>query len=372
LGNIFVMESESISEERRTISEVRTKLRSSSEIPSLDGWRATAIIIVFLSHAGLGRVIPGGFGVTIFFFLSGFLITSLMLAEREKSGTISIKKFYIRRLLRLSPPLLFTLALVYTLTYLGIFRGAATLRGLGAQIFYFANYYAIFFDSGNSTPVGTGIFWSLAVEEHFYLFFPWIFLYLAGTRVDGRLTLTLACACLAALAWRCALVLLFNAPENRTYYASDTRIDSIIFGVLLALNKKTSRGVNSTPTYSQWIVLLSCTALIAFSILYRSPVFRETFRYTIQGVALAPLFYYSIKCHNFGFYRILNLPAMKYIGRCSYAMYLIHFVLIENLGNVTQYATVNMAICFMISILYAAAIDKFLDAPFRAIRLRYR
>ncbi len=80
-------------------------------------------------------MVPGGFGVTIFFFLSGLLITSLMIVEREKSGRVSVGKFYLRRLLRLSPPLFITLAIVYLLTHLGYFRGDATWRGLGAQAF---------------------------------------------------------------------------------------------------------------------------------------------------------------------------------------------------------------------------------------------
>jgi len=75
-------------------------------IPSLDGLRAVSISIVLVSHAGYGNVVPGGLGVTIFFFLSGYLITTLLLDERKRSGRIDIGKFYIRRAFRLFPPLI--------------------------------------------------------------------------------------------------------------------------------------------------------------------------------------------------------------------------------------------------------------------------
>src|ERR1700744_3779762 len=92
---------------------------SSTTIPSLDGIRAVSVLIVVLSHAGLGQVIPGGFGVTIFFFLSGFLITTLLLAEYEETGRIDIPKFYLRRVFRLMPPLIISLLIAYGLTIAG-------------------------------------------------------------------------------------------------------------------------------------------------------------------------------------------------------------------------------------------------------------
>src|SRR5215813_15558710 len=82
-------------------------------IPSLDGLRAISISIVLVSHAGYGSVVPGGLGVTIFFFLSGYLITTLLVDERERSGRIDIGKFYLRRVFRLFPPLVVTLIIAY-------------------------------------------------------------------------------------------------------------------------------------------------------------------------------------------------------------------------------------------------------------------
>ena len=132
-------------------------------IPSLDGLRAISISIVLVSHAGYGSVVPGGLGVTIFFFLSGYLITTLLMDERERSGRIDIGKFYLRRAFRLFPPLLVSLVIAYSLVILGLLDGRISWAGVLAQLLYFANYYSLFFDPGNTTAAGTGILWSPAV-----------------------------------------------------------------------------------------------------------------------------------------------------------------------------------------------------------------
>ncbi len=341
------------------------------EIPSLDGWRALAIGVVFLSHAGLGTWVPGGFGVTVFFFLSGFLITSLMLLEQQRTGTLNVQRFYIRRFLRLSPPLFITLALVYALTGAGLLQGSVTWRGLAAQLFYFANYYGIFFDTGNTLPAGTGIFWSLAVEEHYYLVFPWVFL-LSYRGRKQPFAWVLGCACVGVLLWRTYLVAHLHVPEYRTYYASDTRIDSIIYGALLALIRNPVGELSAVSRLRSGLFISGAIAAIMFTFLYRNPDFRETFRYSIQGLALAPLFYYSIRLYRNRLFSVLNLPAVRYIGKCSYSIYLIHFVLIVNLQNLTRFAPFNMLVCFVLALVYATVIDRLVDERFRELRAKFR
>src|ERR1700758_4296638 len=94
------------------------------------------------------------------------------MGERERFGRIHIAKFYLRRAFRLFPPLLVTLVIAYSLVALGLLDGGISWAGILAQLLYFANYYSLFFDPGNSTAAGTGILWSLAVEEHFYMIYP--------------------------------------------------------------------------------------------------------------------------------------------------------------------------------------------------------
>ena len=126
-------------------------------IPSLNGIRAISVLLVVLAHSGFHTIVPGGLGVTIFFFLSGYLITTLMLTESERLGNIAVSSFYARRIFRLAPALLITLTIAYSLTYCGLLPGQITLEGVAAQLLYFANYHTIFFDPGdNKIAGGTG------------------------------------------------------------------------------------------------------------------------------------------------------------------------------------------------------------------------
>lgn len=349
-------------------------MHSSTHIPSLDGWRAVAILIVLTSHLGLGHIVPGGLGVTIFFFLSGYLITTLLIQEHGRNGSISISNFYIRRALRLMPPLVITLALVHSLTAAGITQGNVSLAGFTSQLLYFANYYYLFFDAGNTTPAGTGIFWSLAVEEHFYLAFPFLFGMLYKRSKGRTLMLTLMAVCVITLAWRYALVGIWNSPASRTYYATDTRIDSIVFGCLLALckNPMLEPGNSTSLRMRDYLLVAAASILLAATLLIRDPAFRETLRYTMQGIALAPLFFYSIRFGNHWMFKALNSKPLQKIGMYSYSIYLIHYIVIENMHALKLPAIVNLLMIGVITGSYAFLIDRYIDTPCLYLRRKFR
>lgn len=130
---------------------------SSGHIPSLDGLRAVSVLIVLVSHAGFGHLVPGGFGVTVFFFLSGYLITTLLLREQARDGSISLPRFYLRRLLRLTPPLFFTMLAAALLVLMGLAKGPLDPMTLFSQFFFFFNYYSL---SGLAVSIdGLGVLW---------------------------------------------------------------------------------------------------------------------------------------------------------------------------------------------------------------------
>jgi peptidoglycan/LPS O-acetylase OafA/YrhL len=357
-----------------------TNPRAAQTIPSLNGLRAISVSLVVAAHSGFGKIVPGALGVTVFFFLSGYLITTLMLAESDRTGNIAILNFYTRRIFRLGPPLLVTLAIAYGLAYSGLLPGRITLEGLAAQLLYFANYYAIFFDpSAQTTPAGTGVLWSLAVEEHFYIFFPLLMTAFASVALRRRtIGVLLGGTCLAIFAWRIHLAQSPDFFSDRTYLASETRIDSIIYGCLMALLINPLQAPRRTDKMSstQWTLFSIGIGLLLFSLIYRNPTFRETFRYSLQGIALFPVFYFAIRFHDNAIFRHLNSSWAVRIGTYSYAIYLIHQIAIFAIDQNAPFLHHNpffiVAATLVISIAYAAAVDKFVDQYFREFRRKYR
>jgi peptidoglycan/LPS O-acetylase OafA/YrhL len=354
-------------------------------IRSLDGIRAISVLLVLVSHAGYGHIVPGGLGVTVFFFLSGFLISTLLIREHDYTGKISISNFYIRRGCRLVPPLLITLAITYSLAFAGLLPGGVSLAGFMSLLFYFANYYSIFFNAGDTIPHGIGILWSLAVEEHFYILYPGVLALLLSLKLR-RTTIGVMffITCLIVLAWRVFLLSLPEYVQDRTYLATDTRIDSILFGCILALvcnpalgGSQARMAAGPVPlTLLDWGCVLAGIATLLVTLMVRDVPFRESVRYSLQGLALMPLFYYAVRNAESLPFALLNIRLVAKIGVYSYAIYLIHFVTIEalqaNLPALATHRPVLLVVALGISVGYAFIIDRWVDPYFRALRRRFR
>ncbi|WGV27803.1 acyltransferase family protein [Halotia branconii] len=339
-------------------------------IPSLDGMRTVAFLIVFLAHAGLSKIVPGGFGVTVFFFLSGYLITTILRREYDRYQNLDFKSFYLRRALRIWPPFYFVLLLGVTLTFLGFLEGQIYLPAFLSQVLHYANYYFIFI--GGGITIGSGVYWSLAVEEHFYLLFPFLYLALRKLRLSPQKQMLIFWGlCLAVLLWRCVLIYGLGVDSSRTFYGSDTRIDGILFGCALAVNGNPM--MDSQPWSNRiWklFFLPLGIALLLFSFLYRSPEFQETFRYTIQGIALYPIFVTAILFPNWGLFRWLNLGWMRFIGLLSYSLYLVHHTVIYAVHMYLPqvHKAIQGGIALLISFGLAYAIYKFIEFPVAQLR----
>ncbi|HWA36477.1 MAG TPA: acyltransferase [Burkholderiales bacterium] len=295
-------------------------------IPSLDGLRCLAILPVFLSHvlmAGLGQsFIPGNFGVTLFFFLSGYLITTLLRLEIEKTGAVDFRLFYLRRALRIFPTCYVVLAAA---ALYGWVKGTVDPWWLLGQVLHLTNYQII--RGGWLAPIApnTDVFWSLAVEEHFYLVFPALFVLLARLRSSGARVALLLAACALVFLWRLTLTFVLDAHPNRTYLATDTRIDSILFGCVLALwgNPALDRSRYAEHLWKRVFLPLAVLGLLA-SFVVGGRAFRETFGYTLQGLCLFPIFIVAVRYSTWGPMRLLNWPPVMWIGTLSYAIYLVH------------------------------------------------
>ncbi|MBA2713974.1 MAG: acyltransferase, partial [Rubrobacteraceae bacterium] len=210
--------------------------------PGLDGLRALAVIAVLLYHADLAWI-PGGFlGVEVFFVISGYLITALLLAEWRQRGSINLKNFWWRRARRLLPALY--VLLIVTLTFAVVFLPGevAGLRGdVLAAFGYVTNWFLIFGQESYFESVGRPSvlqhLWSLAVEEQFYLIWPIVLavgLGMGATRLRTRRVLTVAIAGAAASAVAMALLYAPGVDPSRIYYGTDTRATGLLCGVALA------------------------------------------------------------------------------------------------------------------------------------------
>lgn len=300
-------------------------------IPALDGIRAVAVALVFLAHSGLERIVPGGLGVTIFFVLSGYLITTLMRVEHERCGTLALRSFYLRRLLRLMPPLAVVLAAAGGLAALGLIGGGFTAGGAFAALFYAGNYHVIAQDY-HGMPAGIGVVWSLAIEEHYYLFYPLLALWLLRLR-RGVAVSVLVLLCAAVLAWRCVLVL-DGASAAYLTMATDTRVDAILVGSALALwrNPWLDAHTPARPLADAGIAAASLLVL-ALTLLWRDEAFRLTGRFTLQSLAIAALLWLAVARADRRPWRWLNLRPLVYLGSISYTVYLSHHVILLGLAR---------------------------------------
>jgi len=330
-------------------------------VRQLDGLRAIAIVIVFMAHCGLEKVVPGGFGVTIFFFLSGYLITSLLRVEYSQTGSVDLGAFYLRRAFRILPPLYITMAVVYVANRIAFPEVQIDNFGVFYQAIFLGNYsYLWHHPKGVDIPL-----WSLAVEEHFYILFPLIYSRFLSRRSGPDAARICAYMCAAVLAVRLLYALIFGVSPLM-YYWSHTRIDSILFGCCLALNNNPALDPDSKRP-GKIAVSIAVAALI-FCLAYRSGFFRETFRYTIQGCALYVIFAFAI--HDKGsILNILRSKPLSIIGLYSYTLYLIH---VEIITIFATYVSSNILILIVLAGLaamgYCALMYTFIERPFARLR----
>jgi peptidoglycan/LPS O-acetylase OafA/YrhL len=326
-------------------------------VPQLDGIRAIAVLIVMVSHAGLGKVVPGGFGVTIFFFLSGYLITSLLRVEVSCNGRVDFLAFYTRRTLRIMPALYVTLVILTAMFLAGVFD--ETVRKVAIPWDYlFLSNYSHFWGQEGGLPVPL---WSLAVEEHFYLLFPAAFaLYMARGNIPGA-ALVCAAACLLILVLRFTTPWWFGDVE-RNYYWSHTRMDSILFGCILALWNNPLLDKDAWKP-RLWHVLLAL-AVLATTFVVADSTYRFIVRYSVQGAALFVLFSYVLSERSMLLNKMLTWPPVIWIGLVSYSLYLCHFAIFKTLELHSSLDGVTIGVSGMLLAFgYGFLMRKFVELP---------
>jgi peptidoglycan/LPS O-acetylase OafA/YrhL len=220
------------------------------------------------------------------------------------------------------------------------------------------------------------VYWSLAVEEHFYLVFPTVFLLLGRLRLGGRQQAFVFWGlCAVVLAWRCVLVFVLHSGVDRTYLCSDTRVDSIAFGCALAVwRNPVLDDLDAPPSRSPvWprVVLVAGLGLLLVTFVVRSPAFRETFRYTLQGIGLTPLFALAVRWPRWLVFRPLNWRPLRFIGTLSYSLYLVHQVVLAAFEQHTTWpGALRAAAAVVVSMGLAWGMYELVEKPCATLRRR--
>jgi len=348
----------------------------SSYIPGLDGIRAIAFLMVFCAHAlpGASYYIPATLGVTIFFFLSGYLITTLLRRELEHTGTLSLRNFYIRRTLRIFVPLYVVFGLTALFAHFVMHWPVGNRIGILSLLFYFYNY-AVVLHWDPWLPLGMNVVWSLAVEEHFYILFPLLYLGMVRHKISVLMQRRVLIGfCLLELLWRFVLIGVIREHRDWTYYATDARLDSILWGCLLALSNNPIFGDRTVlPKRRPFAGFALAVLLLTASLIPRSVIYKESLRYTVQALALYGIFTFVAAHSRHWAVAWLEWKPLRYLGWISYVLYLSHnFVLNVLVTRFPGKLWLSAPLGFVISVAFATVMRYTLELPLQRLRARFR
>lgn len=348
-------------------------------ITGLDGIRAIAVIMVLAYHLKLALFKSGFLGVTVFFVLSGYLITGILISEVEEEGTIDLKNFWLRRIRRLVPAVM-SMAVVIIFVSAVVNRIIFTkgCKDFLASVLGFNNWWQIFnkvsYFEAAGVPSPFTHCWSLAIETQFYLIYPLILLgiyKLAKSRGEGRAKRGLLFAgvtLLLALISVILMIVLFNPQQDasRVYYGTDTRAFSLLFGALLAIlwdyrmvPRRLSASVNMVLGSVSFAVLLVMTIAIngSSNFWYRGGQF--------VGTILTVLVIYTVLGRKTWLSRFLSNPVLKWIGDRSYSIYLWHYPIILLISKGIKASWWITLIEIVLSVVLAELSYRFIETPIR-------
>ena len=359
-------------------SDLLPKHRSMGYQPSLDGLRAMSVIAVIFYHAGFGWMPGGFFGVEVFFVVSGYLITSLLIEERHRDGKVNLGRFWQRRARRLLPAL-FTMMLV-----IGIWvslRGSAEAqsqlrRDYPWSIFYVANWGQIlgsvpYFQPGSPSPFRH--LWSLAVEEQWYLLWPMVFVALmawhTSLRTRGRLLVGASFAVMALTWWMARNPQLTPDRVNLLYLSSFTRGSGLLLGAGVAFLWRPWRG-NGAPGPGAGKVLDAVGAVsvavlaVAFTTIHL--IDRLVYRWVLPVVTISSVLAVMVVVHPaaWSMRRIFGSRTMVEIGKRSYGLYLWTWPVMV-LCEATRGSWPRFLLAMALAVPISEACYRFIETPIR-------
>ena len=348
-------------------------------ITGLDGIRAIAVIMVLAYHLKLALFKSGFLGVTVFFVLSGYLITGILISEVEEEGTIDLKNFWLRRIRRLVPAVMsMAVVIIFVSAVVNKIIFTKGCKDFLASVLGFNNWWQIFnkvsYFEAAGVPSPFTHCWSLAIETQFYLIYPLILLgiyKLVKSRGEGRAKRGLLFAgvtLLLALISVILMIVLFDPQQDasRVYYGTDTRAFSLLFGALLAIlweyqmvPGRLSASVNMVLGSVSFAVLLVMTIAIngSSNFWYRGGQF--------VGTILTVLVIYTVSGRKTWLSRFLSNPVLKWIGDRSYSIYLWHYPIILLISKGIKASWWITLIEIVLSVVLAELSYRFIETPIR-------
>jgi len=354
-----------------------SQLLKLGRIPGLDVLRAIAVLLVLINHsesfwAGPILLANGGLGVEIFFVLSGFLITSMLLDELHQTRTVRLGAFFQRRAARLLP--VFYLYLLVGLAYLAAKHKPIPWGAVASSSVYVLNYFQAF--TGAPTHFLSHC-WSLAVEEQFYLLWPIALAYFC--RHQWKLPHTIMVLILMVWVYRATLQLTGTAPDEYLYRALDTRADHLLIGCLLAtlLRKPSWQARIDRLGRSAMVRPALVLLLIGSGSLHASTDYKYVIGYALEPMLIAtliPLTILTAGAHPPTLWsRLLNARLLILTGQASYGVYLFHQLIMHPARTAAEHLThqplISIALSIAFVIMVAHLSFTYLENPLRQ-RLR--
>lgn len=331
-------------------------------IGELDGLRAIAVSVVVIFHAYGERGIAGGYlGVDMFFVISGYIITTILLKEQAETGAISLKQFYLRRIRRIWPALAVLLGMVISIeaaraTVTGGHPGGDTLFLALVSAASMMNWVRAFRYSGGGI---LGHIWSLSVEEQFYLLWPLLLSFCLRFQNRRAILQLLGLGILAVLAWRIFLVF-SSVPPERTYNGLDTRADALLIGCLLAFYGTRTL---SASIRMAGLAIASCILLTMLMLAPWTSIGMNGVGFTVAALCAAFWVAETVEPHRMTA-RILGSRSMSWLGLRSYSLYLWHYPVIVWMTMTSLPSPVAMPLAIGLSLALADASYRFVELPF--------
>lgn len=345
-------------------------------MPGLDGLRAIAVLGIIIYHLNKQWLTGGFLGVDTFFVISGYLITSLLLKEYDDTGIIKLKSFWIRRLKRLLPAVIVLLMVVGTATLLlksdNIIR---VKHDIIAAIFYVSNWWYIakdvnYFEQFSFMPLKH--LWSLAIEEQFYIFFPVILVTLLLT-IKNRYKI-------GFIFWGVSIISLglmmfiysINGDHSRVYFGTDTRLQTLLLGVILAFLWPPFKLKNDPPKVVKYVIdSIGSLSFIVLILLFF--IINDETNWIYDGgfylISILTLFIIASVVHpSTWIAKIFSNPVLVFIGKRSYSLYLWHFAVISFVHSYYVDGQIPVYVYFIdisLTIIFAELSYRFIETPFR-------